>query len=79
MFFHNTRFKKELRVFLNNILLVSKNSSVSDLLKLSDTELEIEVLKKLSSIDELILNKNGVLRSFNPRDDYNDMVLKKLK
>ena len=79
MFFHNTRFKKELRVFLNNILLVSKNSSVSDLLKLSDTELEIEVLKKLSSIDELILNKNGVLRSFNPRDDYDDMVLKKLK
>ena len=79
MFFHYPRFKKELRVFLNNILLVSKNSSVSDLLKLSDTELEIEVLKKLSSIDELILNKNGVLRSFNPRDDYNDMVLKKLK
>ena len=68
-----------LRAGLNSILLVSKNSLVSDLLKLSDTELEIEVLKKLSSIDELILNKNGVLRSFNPSDTHNDMVLKKLK
>jgi hypothetical protein len=76
---HKHTSLNDLRAFLNNILLVSKNSSVSDLLKLSDTELEIEVLKKLSSIDELILNKNGVLRSFNPRDDYDDMVLKQLK
>jgi hypothetical protein len=68
----------DFRTMLNSILLVSKNSSVSDLLKLSDAELEIELLKKLSSIDELILNKNDVLRSFNPMDNHDDMVLKKL-
>ena len=63
--------------WLNNVLLVSKNPLIKNLLELSNKELEKELTTRLLKIEEHFLNTNGRLRCFDDR--FTDrMVIKKI-
>ena len=72
-----SNFSNEFRNWLNNILLVSNNSSLNELVKLSDQDLVNELLKRLSAINERLLNKDGKLESYDCRS-MDRMVIKKI-
>jgi hypothetical protein len=72
------RYKpEEFRVWLENILLISDNPFISEILKLSDKELIKTLSLKLKEIDEQVLNTSQKMRCYDER--FSDvMKLKKI-
>ena len=68
----------QFRTWLNNVLLVSKNPSIKNLLELSNKELEKELTIRLLKIEEQFLNTNGRLRCIGDRRSTDMMVIKKI-
>ena len=64
----------EITIFATNI---ADNSSLNKLVKLSDQDLVNELLKRLSAINERLLNKDGKLESYDCRS-MDRMVIKKI-
>ena len=72
-----SKLSNEFRNWFNNTLLVSNNSSLNELVKLSDQDLVNQLLKRLSAINERSLNKDGKLESYDYRTT-DRMVIKKI-
>ena len=68
----------QFRTWLNNVLLVSKNPSIKNLLELSNKELEKELTIRLLKIEQQFLNTNGRLRCIGGYQFTDMMVIKKI-